>query len=528
MKTLLTSFIFAFLYSTLVFSQTELEPNRIVTTVGEYFGYINQSGEQVIPAKYKKAGFFYYGIARVMNDKNLYGFINEKGEQVVPFRFHNAQEFYALENGTTTPMKLTVVWEKQTEEYQKKTTNLSIEYYSSSSGKPKTATRSITSNGIINLKGEFIVPLSSDYQCSVQSDHALVTFTEDKIHFSVLINSDGDIVFGPVNAGIDVHPENIIVTYGNMRFVNGSYTNYGSEVYDLEGNLLVGIDKGYGLISSSRRPTFLIAHRNLYIDDKEVSKSGLIDSKGDEILHTLYERLMWDGDKELFKVFIKLQSDYDEGLFFYVDEKGNCVEIENAPCPDPPPAGFDYQAYISNVGALKPNYKKTTQVPWLTQPVVSGVPAAIETTSKEPPESMGTGPVYTDMKGVWVNATPPSANGDIFKIDNIQKDAVCGDYKKFLGNEIGIQAKLECIHADEKGYVFYLNYYERPSWSTGDKYLQVMRTEKRGNVRYKVALFNGSHDFSFSKNKLLYNKYTEITGLGRKGYTPDWWFWSVY
>ena len=55
-----------------------------------------------------------------------------------------------------------------------------------------------------------------------------------------------------------------------------------------------------------------------------------------------------------------------------------------------------------------------------------------------------------------------------------------------------------------------------------------MRIEKRGNVRYKVALFNGSHDFSFSKNKLLYNKYTEISGLGRKGYTSDWWFWSVY
>ena len=35
-------------------------------------------------------------------------------------------------------------------------------------------------------------------------------------------------------------------------------------------------------------------------------------------------------------------------------------------------------------------------------------------------------------------------------------------------NEIGIQAKLECIHADEKGYVFYLNHYERPSWNTGD------------------------------------------------------------
>lgn len=140
----------------------------------------------------------------------------------------------------------------------------------------------------------------------------------------------------------------------------------------------------------------------------------------------------------------------------------------------------------------------------------------------------GEGKIFTDMNGIWVKSIPPAQNGDIFKIDNIQKNTISGDFKSLLGNKIGYEAKLKCIHADETGYIFYLEFYNRPSWISEEKYLHVIKEEKKGKLTYKTALLNGFIDKSFKKQKLLYNKYVLTTDLRKKGYNSGWWFWSIY
>ena len=49
---------------------------------GEKVGYINEKGEMVIPAQYKKAYFFSGGMAKVVTFENQIQFINTKGEVV--------------------------------------------------------------------------------------------------------------------------------------------------------------------------------------------------------------------------------------------------------------------------------------------------------------------------------------------------------------------------------------------------------------------------------------------------------------
>lgn len=59
------------------------------------YGYINLRGETVIPLKYKNAGDFSEGLARVIEDVigGKWGYIDKKGKMVIPSRFDYASEF---------------------------------------------------------------------------------------------------------------------------------------------------------------------------------------------------------------------------------------------------------------------------------------------------------------------------------------------------------------------------------------------------------------------------------------------------
>ncbi len=65
----------------------------IVGQNGKY-GYINESGKEVLPFVYKKARHFSEGLAMVQNDAGLYGFIDKTGKLVIPYKFYGASDFY--------------------------------------------------------------------------------------------------------------------------------------------------------------------------------------------------------------------------------------------------------------------------------------------------------------------------------------------------------------------------------------------------------------------------------------------------
>lgn len=525
MKTLLATFLFA---STIisVCGQTVLTPKKIVTTIGEYYGYANSSGEMIIPAQFKEAQLFYNGLARVKNDKDLYGFINETGEVVIPFKYNFADDFYWSNNfGKKKEVGLSQVAILVTEEVKKKH-NLGEVYYN---GQSSTTTRKVRRKGIINLKGEYVVPLNFEGDAKVEGDFAKIQFSKNRESFSALLDAEGNVRFGPVPGGIDVTENNIIVIYNNAAKINGSL-NFASELYDLDGNRLFGVEKRYGLMNESANPKFLDVERVISKGDEVIYKYGLIDIRGNEIIKTLYERIIWENDLKLFRVIIKSDEYNDNGelgVFFYANEKGECIAKGNVPCPAPPPAGFDYEAYVSEGHSIVKNLNATAEIPWLNDSDKLQANASTPNTVKEDGVNAGVGPIFSEMNGTWVETPVPAQNGTIFKINKIQKNAVCGDYKRFAGTQIS-EAKLKCIHADETGFVFHLEFYNRPSYARGQEYLHVSKKVKKEKVTYKCVVFNGLIDKSFEQQKILYHKYVQTAELGRKGYNSSWWFWSVY
>ena len=523
--------VFLIVSSTIsVSGQIDLIPKVVVTTLGTYVGYSNNSGEMVIPAQFKEAHPFYNGLARVKNDEELYGFINKKGEVVIPFKFREANDFYRNTGyGEKKPVDLNFITVTTTEEYQKKS-NLGEVYYREQSS---TSTRKIGRSGIINTKGEYVVPLVFQGESRIEGDFALIRFTKDKESFSALINEEGKVAFGPVPGNIHVAENNIIVTYLNADEINGQ-PNYLSVLYDLEGNRILGVEKRYGLISESGNPQFLDVNRNILQGDEVISKNGLIDLQGNEIIQTLYKRIRWESDIKLFRVLIESNKYDDTGesdVFFYANEKGECVAKESVPCPAPPPAGFNYESYISKGHKIVKDINETTQIPWLIKASSTMVTVKNSTgdnkSSAENNTNKGEGPIFTDMNGIWVQSPPPAQGGYIFKINKIQKNALCGDYK-YVSETLKFEAKLKCIHANETGYVFYIEFYNRPSFAKGERYLHVFKKVKKGRTTYKIAVFNGFVDTSFEQQKLMYNKYVQTAELRNKGYNSSWWFWSFY
>ena len=57
------------------------------------FGFIDKTGELVIPYKWKNAESFSYGLAAVMDDNNNWGYINIKGEIIIPCKWSEVGQF---------------------------------------------------------------------------------------------------------------------------------------------------------------------------------------------------------------------------------------------------------------------------------------------------------------------------------------------------------------------------------------------------------------------------------------------------
>ena len=75
----------------------ELSEGRIkaLSTSGKY-GFLDASGEVIIPFQYNNASSFSEGISTVSNEKLRYGYIDVNGNQIIPFKYEIARDF---ENG---------------------------------------------------------------------------------------------------------------------------------------------------------------------------------------------------------------------------------------------------------------------------------------------------------------------------------------------------------------------------------------------------------------------------------------------
>jgi hypothetical protein len=74
-------------------------------------GYINASGELVIPCQWKEVWPFQEGLAIVMDFNNLLGYVNYNGEVVIPPIWKKAMNF---ENGIAivSNSKRFLLWDK--------------------------------------------------------------------------------------------------------------------------------------------------------------------------------------------------------------------------------------------------------------------------------------------------------------------------------------------------------------------------------------------------------------------------------
>lgn len=59
----------------------------------ELWGYKDENGKEIIPAKYNYAWSFNDGLARVRNKKMKYGFIDKTGKEVIPVKYDETKDF---------------------------------------------------------------------------------------------------------------------------------------------------------------------------------------------------------------------------------------------------------------------------------------------------------------------------------------------------------------------------------------------------------------------------------------------------
>ena len=57
------------------------------------WGFLNKSGNEVIPCQWNMVGWFSEGLAEVRDTNGLWGYINKKGELVIPCQWQYATWF---------------------------------------------------------------------------------------------------------------------------------------------------------------------------------------------------------------------------------------------------------------------------------------------------------------------------------------------------------------------------------------------------------------------------------------------------
>jgi len=357
MKYLLLSLTVSLCFQT--YSQQKYpRPMAKTTTHGIFHGYENEAGEVIIPAKFHGASHFYFGLAQITDENGKVGFINEKGEIVIPCQFEDAGNFRSA-NSPERPANMTTVRKKFKEMVEEERNKYDAITGITYKVKEKRE-RMVSHYGVINRKGELVIPFRTkeDVRASgFEGDLAVVIYHGPKNErgsweqYQCIINSSGEILMGPFvsDASLIITPAGILRYTGeSILKLDKEYDDKVRSIYDTEFNLIAGNDRLYSWVDYYERMfggKYWIVSRMMNVGGKREYLKGLLDMEGNEVLPTLYYDINYDWESELAVLFISPKTDYSEGLFYYINDKLECVEYNEVKCPEEPDVPFDKDNY---------------------------------------------------------------------------------------------------------------------------------------------------------------------------------------
>ena len=259
------------------------------------WGFINETGEEIVAYKFDGAKDFKEGIA-VVRMGNGYGFINTKGKIVIPFKYEQAESFqYGLAIVTQNAKK-----------------------------------------GIINLKGEKVVDCLYDELHIFPEEGVAKARKENKYGY---INLSGkemipfryDEIFAFDSTGIALVKQNGKLGYVSrdgkeiLPCLYNDIQKFGAYLYSITNDSLSGfinLQKQMVTPCQYQSATFCDADGELYngeiIRVEAEGKFGLIDAHGNTICETTYDRIDDFGERGLALVV-------KDNLYGYIDKKGKEV-----------------------------------------------------------------------------------------------------------------------------------------------------------------------------------------------------------
>lgn len=172
----------------------------------DLYGFINQKGEMVIPAKYPSASAFSDGLALV-NINGKCGYINVKGDLIIPIKYENASDFI---NGTASVSLTDTIKGKIQERFfiiNKKEKQISENFdyigWRSRKGEMLIIAKRGSKWGFINGIGKIKIPFIYDRCRGVRSwintaeDHFIAICQNGKWGFIDTSSSEGKIIVPP-------------------------------------------------------------------------------------------------------------------------------------------------------------------------------------------------------------------------------------------------------------------------------------------------------------------------------------------
>lgn len=259
------------------------------------YGYVDEKGNWIIEAKYKKAEEFCNGYAEVMLSSRNYTFIDQKGTQITNEVFYSAESF--AENG------LAIVQKEEDGNYgyinNKGTLVIDYKYNKaesfSTNGLALVKEKEDSKYGYINNKGEYIIQAIYDEAQSFTTDGYAGAMLNGVVG---VIDKEGKFLFETSNYNYAWAMEDTeIVKVGQgVAYWKIKGTNHGFDgtygITDLKGNVIT--DLKYLSIDE-------------YINDYAVvkdtnNKHGLIDKNGKEVIECKYDTLKYNEDEKLYAV----------------------------------------------------------------------------------------------------------------------------------------------------------------------------------------------------------------------------------
>ncbi len=263
----------------------------------ELYGFIDISGKEILPFKYKKATAFSEGLAAVSEDGKKMGFIDLTGKWGIPAQYDwHVSARYQFTDGAV------VVYQDASKEIKNPLNG-------------ETASINVAKSAVINVKNEIIVPFG-------QYEH-IDGFREGLARVEIKVKSDGMMDNGKIDLG---RRFGFINTKGELAIP----TIYYDAAVFREGLVNVAIKDKYGFIDQQGNtviPFEYDNHLHSYVsngfatmvkkrDGSIICASGVIDMNNRVIVPFEYHRIQYTEDG-----FSAIGCENDKNILFNRDGK---------------------------------------------------------------------------------------------------------------------------------------------------------------------------------------------------------------